>query len=59
MNPIARAFVPILGVTALLIALPQPAAGASCQLVKGTQDGRNKQRAIEKSRETLEQGVER
>jgi len=57
MNPIARAFVPFLGVAALLFALPQPAVGANCQLVKGTQDGRNKQRAIEKSRETLEQGV--
>jgi hypothetical protein len=57
MNPIMRAFVPVLGVAALLLTMPQPAVGANCQLVKGTQDGRNKQRAIEKSRETLEQGV--
>ncbi|KKL11604.1 hypothetical protein LCGC14_2544120, partial [marine sediment metagenome] len=57
MNPIMRAFVPVLGVAALLLTMPQPAVGANCQLVKGTQDGRNKQRAIEKSRETLEYGV--
>lgn len=57
MNPIMRAFVPVLGIAALLFALPEPVAAQNCQLVKGTQDGRNKQRAIEKSRETLEIGV--
>ena len=40
-----------------LAAVPHPGVAASCQVIVGTQDGRNKQRAIEKSRATLEAAI--
>ena len=42
---------------ALLAFTPPPVAEAACQVINGTQDGRNKQRAVEKSRETLEEAI--
>ncbi len=40
-----------------LAAVPHAGEAASCQVIVGTQDGRNKQRAIEKSRATLEAAI--
>ena len=46
-------------VVAILFAglLLPASAEAACQVINGTQDGRNKQRAVEKSRETLEEAI--
>ena len=49
---------PMLAVAALLFVLAAPHdADAACQVVNGTQDGGNKQRAVEKSRATLEDAI--
>lgn len=48
--------VPILAALLFAVAAPN-GANAACQVVNGTQDGGNKQRAVEKSRATLEDAI--
>ena len=49
---------PMLILAALFFVLAAPHnADAACQVVNGTQDGGNKQRAVEKSRATLEDAI--
>ena len=43
--------------TALVGLLLPTSVEAACQVINGTQDGGNKQRAVEKSRETLEEAI--